>query len=160
LKSENVLKSFALIVAATAGTAAAIGYLFWMTPFGGPNPPPGADVPWSPENLRLWEALAILWSVACGSGRLVYLIFGRREEARVVKQQVGGYALFMQVIGAGLLLMSLAVAKIAGQPFSVNDLITGGIAFGLLLWATFDWFFSQADSFWPEPPNPWNEQQL
>ena len=131
-------RRFATIVAACSGFIAAFGYGYVFRDSFDPNV---RNAGWSPEDQRLFECIIVFWSAASASGRVVYSLIGAKVAAATVKTQIGSIALILHVVGACILLVFLGKSLVAGQPFQLRDLLTVGIAVGLLTWAMLDWLW-------------------
>ncbi|MBC7854747.1 MAG: hypothetical protein IAF94_15050 [Pirellulaceae bacterium] len=129
----------AMFCAMAAGFASAALYVWiFRDDFAGP-PPPRHDLT-APSTRRIMEAIIVFWSAAAPVGQWFYRLVGAREEADITRRSVGGYALFLHVVGGIYMLGSLIANLAAGQRPPIRDAVTLIVGLVSLVQAYFEWW--------------------
>jgi len=140
-RRTETLKWTAAFIAAIVGVLASGTYMVLTTP----RVPAAAQVedqnPFSARNRSTIEGIAILFSTAAGIGWLVYRVFGSREEAEIVKEEIGSYALFLQGLAILLLGGPVIFALIQQDPIVKRDIVAVIFAGALFVLAVTEWCF-------------------
>lgn len=153
---RGIVRVIVMFVAASVGIAACAGYIYWFRADLDFNIPANMeDVPWTPARRRFFEGLVVLWSVASLSGQGMYRIVGTTEDIRTVRDQIGGYVLFLQLFGSILLAVSLAFTFIAGQGLQLKDLLTLAVSIFLFVAALLQIIFTNDKEKWDDV---WNQR--